>query len=188
MKNSYQPKNKIKTLASSLIFASVFVLSTSHALASEITQENLTYLINKERTYYGLSPLKVDPDLSRAAKNKSKDMLNRDYFDHYALGLSPWDFIENAGYNYLYAGENLAMDFQTAEGMVQAWMSSPTHRKNLLNEDYEDTGLGIVKGIYSENGQARETTIVANMFGRKKPVIVEIFNNIVTNIQNLFSW
>lgn len=179
---------KIKILLSIIVLSFVFVSSSQKALASDITVENVTYLLNKERIYHGLSPLNVDIDLNHAAKNKSKDMLNRNYFEHYAYNLTPWDFINNSGYKYLYAGENLAMDFETSEGMVGAWMKSPLHRKNILSEDFEDIGIGVVKGIYVENGQEKETTIVSNMFGRKKPVIVEIFNKIIDNIQILFSW
>lgn len=189
MKKSYQ-KNKserAKIILTILVAAFVFAGFPKNAFASDITAENLTYLVNKERIYYGLAPLKVDPDLSSAAKNKSKDMLNRNYFEHYAFGLTPWNFIKSSGYNYLYAGENLAMDFQTSEGMVSAWMNSPLHRKNILSEDYEDVGFGVVKGVYYENGSAKETTIVTNMLGRKKPFIVEVFNRILNNIQTLFS-
>jgi hypothetical protein len=57
-----------------------------------------------------------------------------------------------------------------------------------LSEDYEDTGIGVIKGTYTENGQAHETIMVSNMFGRKKPAIIKIFNNIVNGIQSLFSW
>lgn len=190
MKNSHKKieSRKVKIIITSLIVASVFALTPKSAFASEITPMNLTYLINKERIYYGLSPLNVDSELSIAAKNKSKDMLNRNYFDHYALGLTPWDFVKNSGYNYLYAGENLAMGFQTSEGMVNAWMNSPLHRKNILSENFEDAGFGVVKGVYYENGVAKETTVVTNMFGQKKPVLVEVFNKILTNIQTLFSW
>lgn len=190
MNKSHKSKSNIKTKLMLSILALSFVLisSSQKAMASDITVENITYLLNKERIYNGLSPFSVDTDLGHAAKNKSKDMLNRNYFEHYAYGLTPWDFINNAGYKYLYAGENLAMDFQTSEGMVNSWMNSPLHRKNILSEDFEDIGIGIVKGVYIDGGQEKETVIVSNMFGRKKPVIVEFFNKVVGSIQVLFNW
>lgn len=152
------------------------------AFASPITQENVVNLINQERKLNGLSALSVDPELNRASQMKSKDMLRRNYFEHYAFGTTPWDFIRNSGYDYIYAGENLAMNFNTSEGMVQAWMNSPIHRDNILNPDYSDTGIGIIKGVYDENGAKHDTTIVTNIFGKKKPLIV----NIVEKIRNLF--
>lgn len=192
MKKSHQTnqfeKNKNKIALSLATFLFVFVFFPAQALASDITPENIALLVNKERIYYGLSPLKVDDQLATAANNKSKDMMSRSYFEHYAYGLTPWDFIHNSGYNYSSAGENLAMNFQTSEGMVDAWMNSPLHRQNILNPDYEDMGIGISKGFYYENGQFEETTIVTNMFGQKKSSFSEAFDNLFNNFQYLFKW
>jgi uncharacterized protein YkwD len=185
-------KNKNKKFQISFItaisVALAFSFSTTNVSASQISTDNVSYLINKERTYYGLEPLRINNELNIAATNKADDMINRDYFEHYAYGLTPWDFINFSGYNYLYAGENLAMDFQTSEGMVNAWMNSDIHRENILNPDYDEIGIGVVKGVYTENGQDRETVIVTNMFGRKRPVVLDVFNNIVDKIVNLFTF
>ena len=115
-------------------------------------------------------------------------MLNRNYFEHFAYGLTPWDFMKKANYNYLYAGENLAMNFQTSEGMVNAWMNSPLHRANILNPDYNEMGLGIVKGAYTENNKTQETIIVDNMFGRQKPVILDFFDNFIAKVTAIFKF
>jgi uncharacterized protein YkwD len=156
------------------------------AFASEINPKNVLKSINTERTNRGLSSLKEDSNLDFASTLKTKDMLNRDYFDHYANGLTPWDFFRIADYDYLYAGENLAMDFVTSEGMVKAWMNSPKHRENILNPDYADIGIVIVKGEYNDNGKTRQTIMVTNMFGHKKPAIVRIYNYIAKNIFSSF--
>ncbi len=178
----------LKHKAMSLSFAVLSsVLFASHALASPINTENVLQSLNQERTSRGLPKLTIDPDLTSAASLKSKDMLNRNYFEHFAFGLSPWDFIRNAGYNYLYAGENLAMDFNTSEGMVSAWMNSPAHRDNILNPDFRETGLGIIKGEFTENGKSHTTTMVTDMFGREKPTIVKAFDYITKDLfKNLF--
>lgn len=156
------------------------------AYATTITPTNLMDQINNQRQIRGLNPLKDDQRLDQAAENKSEDMINRDYFEHYANGSTPWDFITKQNYNYLYAGENLAMDFQTSEGMVRAWMSSPSHRKNILNPDFEDIGIGVVKGEYSDDSGKHETIIVANMFGKEKPKILQLFDNMVNKIKSIF--
>ena len=173
---------KFKTYFGLIVAAIVIFTSISGAFASEITPENIELLINSERTANGLIPLRIDKSLDQAAKNKSLDMVNRNYFEHYAFDLAPWDFIISAGYNYLYAGENLAMDFNTAEGTVNAWMKSPAHRDNILNPDYSDMGIGVVKGAYKDNNGSHDTYMVTNMFGRKKPVVLQIFDNIVSKI------
>jgi len=182
--NKISQVNKVTKIAISLVIAILF--SFQFAFASDINQKNVIDLINQERTSRGVPALKVDSDLNQAAALKSKDMINRSYFDHYAHGLTPWDFITMSGYNYLYAGENLGMDFNTSEGLVKAWMNSPTHRDNILNPDFIETGIGVVKGEYTENGYVHSTTMVSNMFGRKKPTILKVFDYIAKNIFGSF--
>jgi uncharacterized protein YkwD len=175
----------IKLISISVLFISLFSINIAHSKASEITPQNLENLINSERVADGLIPLKINDRLDSAATAKSTDMVSRNYFEHYAFGLTPWDFIIKAGYNYLYAGENLAMDFNTAEGTVSAWMNSPAHRSNILNPDYSEMGMGVVKGEYKDASGTHETTIVTNMFGRQKPIIIQIFDNFVEGISSL---
>lgn len=164
------------------VTALVFLNSFSFAEASEINAQNLLSLINKQREAENLTPLKENQSLDNAANLKAKDMINRNYFEHYAYGLTPWDFIRLSGYSYLYAGENLAMDFNTAEGMVNAWMKSQKHRDNIMNPDYTNIGFGIVKGTYTENGAQHETIMVSNMFGREKPGIYKFFEMLSKSI------
>lgn len=169
-----------------VLFVALFILSTVLAKAAPITDQNVENLINEERIQRGITPLKVNSELDSAAFSKSQDMIKHQYFEHYALGLSPWDFITGQGYEYLYAGENLAMDFQTSEGMVNAWMNSKTHRDNILNPDYNEMGIGIVKGTYADNSGTRETTMVTNMFATQKPAVIKIFDSVVSTVKNIF--
>jgi uncharacterized protein YkwD len=175
----------IKLIGLSFVFVSLFAINISSSKASEITPANLETLVNSERVANGLIPLKVNDQLDSAATAKSEDMINRNYFEHYAFGLTPWDFIIKAGYNYLYAGENLAMNFDTAEGNVNAWMNSPAHKANILNPDYTDMGIGVVKGVYADSTGSHNTIMVTNMFGRQKPMIMQIFDSVVAGIASL---
>jgi len=189
MKNKNTRINSIlghKIAACSFVVLSSFLFA-SHVYASAITPDNILNLLNQERTKRGIPKLVLDNDLNNAATQKTKDMVNRDYFEHFAFGSTPWDFVKNSGYEYLYAGENLAMDFYTAEGMVNAWMNSPAHRDNILNPDFRDIGIGVVKGEFTENEGNRSTTMVTNMFGRKKPIILKVFDFVTNNMfGNLF--
>lgn len=164
-----------------ILFSSWLVLVE----AAPITEKNVEVLVNKERTVRGIQPLKINQSLNIAAQRKSLDMIKRDYFEHYAYGLTPWNFIINENYDYLYAGENLAMDFSTSEGMVSAWMDSPTHRKNILNPDFEEMGVGIVKGEYSDNSGTAQTTMVTNMFATKKPAVIRVFDLVVSKLKEV---
>src|SRR5690606_34626201 len=74
-----------------------------------------------------------------------------------------WPKIVAAGYSpYTALGENLAMDFTSAGDVINAWMNSPTHRANIVNEKFEDQGLASVAGMYEGN---RETIAVTSLFG-----------------------
>lgn len=134
-------------------------------LATDINVESLLSMTNQKRLGEGFSSLTLDPQLSQAAAAKAQDMFTKDYWAHNAPdGTSPWVFIKGADYNYLYAGENLAKNFSNSEGVVNAWMVSPTHRANILKPDYKDVGFAVVNGRL--NGE--ETTLVVQMFGVKQ--------------------
>lgn len=133
-------------------------------IASDISIERLFTLTNKKREEEGLAPLKVDPNLSMAAQKKAQDMLSNDYWAHNSpQGKTPWDFILSSDYKYIYAGENLAKDFANSDGVVAAWMKSPTHRENITQPKYENVGFAVVNGRL--NGE--ETTLVVQMFGKR---------------------
>lgn len=132
--------------------------------ASSIFVDQVVGLTNQYRQEMGFSTLRLDPVLSEAARQKAEDMFADGYWAHVAPdGTTPWDFIRTAGYEYVYAGENLAKDFQDSEKVVAAWMDSPSHRQNVLNGNYRDIGVAVVNGTL--NGY--ETTLVVQMFGQK---------------------
>lgn len=133
--------------------------------ASNINDSDLLKFTNEKRVQNGFKEVVINDNLSRAAEAKAKYMFEHNFWAHVAPdGTEPWDFIIGSGYDYMYAGENLAKDFQTSEGVVDAWMNSPSHKENLLNSNYDDIGLATVNGTL--NGY--ETTLVVQMFGRKR--------------------
>lgn len=90
---------------------------------SNISQEALLSMTNQKRQEVGLSPLNLNGSLSQAAAGKASDMFTKDYWAHVSPdGTSPWVFIKASGYNYIYAGENLARGFTTPTDVVNAWM------------------------------------------------------------------
>jgi hypothetical protein len=132
------------------------------ASASSINTSELVNLANTERANRGLNTLTVDSRLVSAAYAKGQDMLAKDYWDHFGPnGESPWDFILSSGYNYVFAGENLAKDFTQASAIHSAWMASPTHKSNIINSNFQNVGIAAVTGEF----QGEETTIVVQMFG-----------------------
>lgn len=137
-------------------------INKSRALASTINTDELISLTNQERQAKGLNLLKKNDRLTAAAIAKGNDMLKKQYWDHFGKnGETPWQFIKGSGYNYIFAGENLAKDFQTSLEAHLAWMHSPTHKENILNSNFKDIGIAIVKGDFF----GKDSTIIIQMFG-----------------------
>lgn len=130
--------------------------------ATDIRVEQLLQDTNVQRQKAGLSQLVLNTNLSQAAAAKAADMFANNYWAHNSpTGKTPWDFIIRSGYKYTLAGENLAKNFQTSGGVVEAWMNSPTHRDNMVKPGYRDIGFAVVNGMLL----GEETTLVVQMFG-----------------------
>lgn len=119
---------------------------------------------NQKRVENGLSPLSNSKELSGAASKKVDDMFAKNYWAHNSPdGITPWVFIKQSGYNYVYAGENLARGFSNSSDVVNAWMASPTHRANILSGNYNDVGFAIKSG----NLNGEQTFLVVQELGSK---------------------
>jgi uncharacterized YkwD family protein/spore coat assembly protein SafA len=110
-------------------------------------EEQVAKLVNQERAKYGLKPLKLNWELSRVARYKSQDMIDKRYFSHTSPTYgSPFDMIRNFGISYRSAGENIAAGQKTPQEVMNAWMNSEGHRKNILSSQYTEIGVGYAKG------------------------------------------
>jgi uncharacterized protein YkwD len=177
--NKYEPYGlRFKTLAGYLIILIILQLgvnflaeprTTQKALAAVgISSGELASLTNAQRAAYGLSTLSVDGRLNNASYNKCMDMFANQYWDHTSpSGLTPWYFISQAGYTYIYAGENLAKGFNSSSEIINAWMNSPSHRANILSNNFQDMGTAVMTG----NFQGVRTTLCVQMFGAKKAYV-----------------
>jgi len=131
--------------------------------ATDITIEKLYQLTNAARQENQLSNLNYNQQLALAAQKKASDMFTNNYWSHYGPnGTTPWDFILSSGYRYEFAGENLAKNFLFSQGVIDAWLNSPSHKENILRKDYTEVGFAVENGVL--NGE--ETTIVVEMFGK----------------------
>lgn len=157
-------KIKTKYLLESLAFAFVIFLLAGPALASEITEKNIIDLVNGERAKEGLPAFLESPTLFEVARAKMDDMVQKNYFAHTSPeGVTPWYFFGKVGYNYKYAGENLAINFFSAEDQMKAWMDSPTHKKNILSSNFQEIGVAVGKGTI--NGKS--SIVAVQEFGTK---------------------
>ena len=148
---------------------------------STITTNRVIELTNQVRTKEGLNILKINDILNQAAAMKANDMIENGYFAHNSPSkVTPWHWFQEAGYEYTFAGENLAMNFSEAEEAMDAWMKSPTHHDNIVSKNYEDIGVAVAVGKI--NGQ--ETTIVVQLFGKRYVAVAgeETFRPVATEV------
>lgn len=139
-------------------------------VSSSIDQHQLIELTNIKRTELGLPLLKENSLLNQAARAKAANMFTEDYWAHYApSGKNPWEFINGSGYKFSYAGENLARNFGTSSEVVDAWMASPSHRENIVNNRYQEIGMAVVDGTL----KGEKTTLVVQMFGTPQQYIAQ---------------
>jgi uncharacterized protein YkwD len=152
----------LTTTSSLFLVVGLSLFNPIAAYASPINASDLILQTNIERKTLGLSELDPNHKLTQAAHKKALDILNKQYFAHTTPDGKPfYEWIEENNYNYLYAGENLAIDFSTNEGVIKAWMESPLHKANILNSNYNEIGLVSLWGEY----EGKETNVVVQMFG-----------------------
>jgi hypothetical protein len=132
--------------------------------ASDLTSGNILNEVNHQRSLRNLVILNTNGKLGAAAQYKADDMQTRHYFAHVDPdGHYIWDRIVKEGYSpYTQLGENLAIEFYDTDSLISAWMNSPTHRENLLNENFRDQGMGLSLGTPS---QGQYYSAIANTFG-----------------------
>lgn len=117
-------------------------------------EQRMLELVNQARARAGLPPLSPDPLLTQLARMKSQDMVDKGYFSHYSptFGL-PYQMEVNAGIRARHMGaENLGSgpDVEMAHHLL---MASPGHRRNILNPNFTEIGIGV-----AHNGTGVVTT------------------------------
>jgi uncharacterized protein YkwD len=103
-------------------------------------------LVNEARAGAGCGPVTADTGLAGVSRGHSEAMRDRNFFAHTDLdGRSPFDRAARAGVTNARA-ENIARGQQDAAAVMDAWLTSPGHRQNILNCDYRTMGLGVATG------------------------------------------
>ncbi|MFI5265352.1 MAG: CAP domain-containing protein [Candidatus Levyibacteriota bacterium] len=178
--NNFRPKvlhNTSLLILALVVFAlsgATYFVKTTHpavlGISYSISEVELLNDTNQARQASGQAVLAMNSALADAARRKAADMFQKDYWAHFAPdGTSPWSFITAAGYNYTYAGENLAKGYTSSQDVVNAWMNSPSHKENLLSSKYKDVGFAVVEGKL----QGEDTVLVVQMFGVQPGVVTQ---------------
>ncbi|MEI6810893.1 MAG: CAP domain-containing protein [Candidatus Nomurabacteria bacterium] len=177
--NEYRPHFFRELSIILILIVSIFLLGVSFGssffihktvLGSSVASSVLVDLTNNSRIAYNEQPLTINTKLQHAAFLKGQDMSSLGYFAHESpTGVTPWYWFKQAGYTFLYAGENLAINFTESNDVESAWMASPKHKENILNTNFREIGISTVEGLYHGN----PTTYVVQMFGTPAVEVAE---------------
>ncbi len=126
-------------------------------------------LHNEVRRDRNLKPFCVHPDLQKAARSHSEDMIRRDYFSHNTKGKNEGacERVRRFGYRFRSCGENIAWGSGpkgSPGNIMRNWMNSSGHRANILNNKYREVGIGTHTGTF--NG-TRNVTMYTADFGAR---------------------
>ena len=145
---------KIILLSILLIFA-----LTGTVMAAErpvFMEEEIIVLCNELRQSMGLPALTHNWEAARVARYKTEDMKENGYFGHDSpVYGSFFEMLKNFHIPYSSAGENIATGFKCPQAVVEAWMDSPNHRKNILNGNFTQAGVG-----YTTDGKSHYWAII----------------------------
>ncbi len=140
----------------------IVVVVPNARFLGEILPNVLVGLTNEDRAAVQQKPLAVNEKLVAAARAKAQDMAAQGYFAHTSpVGVTPWHWLNQAGYSYVQAGENLAVNFVDSSDVERAWMASPSHRANIVRSDFTEVGIATAVGMY----EGRQAVFVVQFFG-----------------------
>ncbi len=152
-------------LTEGFLVSNLIARQSDQQFLAAVVPADVIALTNSERSGNKLNGVTEDALLDKAAQAKANDMAANGYFSHTGPdGKTPWQWIAESGYQYQYAGENLAVRFIDSKDVVNAWMMSPTHRANIVKPVYTQIGVGVAEGMY--DGQP--ATYVVQYFGTPK--------------------
>lgn len=144
----------------SSLAANRFIVRTDQGAA--VYASVLVDLTNTARAQNNQSDLSISDILTKAAQLKAEDMAAHQYFSHTSPdGTTPWYWFQKAGYEFVYAGENLAVDFTESADIEKAWLASPKHKENIVDPRFREIGIATKTAVW----QGRETTFVVQLFG-----------------------
>ena len=165
-----------------LLFIVGVFLFPNTAYLSTINPEKIIDLSNEERTANGLNPLTANQYLGQAAYNKAQAIFENQKFGHNFNDKRFSAWVREVNYEYRYVGENLAIDFVSSEGVVSAWIKSPTHYENIINEKFTEIGVAVIEDTFNN----KTSIVVVQIFGTplENKISLKINNEILNTMNN----
>lgn len=173
--NGHQPhlltgKGFVLTSLFSLFLLAAFTMYgnfVNYNYLAAVIPSVLVDLTNQNRVENDLQGLTPNATLTAAAQLKANHMAQNEYFAHTSPdGITPWYWFQKAGYEFIYGGENLAVNFTDSSAAQNAWMNSPTHKANILGENFTEIGIATAQGFY----KGQPTVYTVQLFGKPKPI------------------
>lgn len=161
--HSSQRSGRLNRLALALIAGSVVGLVGGTPVQANPTQPSpasstltqaetsipdaLLTLVNAERQRAGVAPLRLNDKLATAAQRHAEDMAATRNLSHQGSdGSTMRSRIDDTDYGWMAIGENVAMGQTSPEAVMRSWMNSPGHRRNILNSNFQELGVGYAEG------------------------------------------
>jgi uncharacterized protein YkwD len=143
-----------------------FARGTSGVRDLDRVRAEMLARVNAARKKAGAQPLRSNGKLDLAAQRHAEDMLARSYFAHASPEKKTVrDRASAAGYDWRRIGENIAEGQFSVDEVMDTWMNSPGHRKNILDPDFRELGVGLALG---RSGGGRHRIVWAQAFGTKR--------------------
>jgi uncharacterized protein YkwD len=139
-----------RALVLSLVVAAGAIPAAADELRLTDDEKAVIKLTNAERKKADLPPLKPNAKLFAAARAHAANMAKQDKLAHELDDKTPADRVTAAGYKYSRWAENIGWDYRDPKAAVAAWMDSPEHKANILNEEVTEIGVGVAKNTKGE--------------------------------------
>lgn len=143
---------RLPLVAALVVVACTVPATAAHAATSADGTDTVVALVNQEREEAGCDPVTVDSRITSAAQDHSQDQADMGKMTHTGSdGSSVGKRVTRAGYTWSKVGENVASGTTSPERAMQLWMNSDTHRHNILNCAFENIGVGLVDGYWTQD-------------------------------------
>ncbi len=174
----------IALVTEALLVANLGLRQAGLPFLAAVIQSEVIEHTNEARVAEGGGALAENALLTAAAYAKAADMAEKGYFAHVGPnGKEPWEWLQEIGYDYRAAGENLAVRFVDSRDVVNAWMDSPTHRANIVKPIYTEIGIGVADGMY----KGEKATYVVQYFGTPRQGLFEGQGAALTATQSFYN-
>lgn len=137
--------------------------TTAQPLNTTAAEQAIREAVNRERVARGVAAVEAEGGIAAVARNHSRDMIARGYYAHESPdGETPLDRIDDGPASCEVVGENIAATWwhqpfeaadggrdrhttveELADGVAKQWLSSSSHRENMLDPRWERTGVGV---------------------------------------------